>query len=244
VVDFAARLTPEDCQLFYQIGIIGRRDLSLAPDPQSGFEMVLLRMLAFRPVATESTASPSRRTKPRSQPERKPTPVAPAPEVKPPGGVAAPAVAGAAPARASGAATPTPADAALRPPVSASGELDWNEMVTRLELHGLVRELARNTALKAHDGKFVDLLLAPQHENLHADRLIQGLETALNEQLKMDVKIRLSVDRQRDLDTPSKRMTEAEAARQREAERAIEEDPTIKSLQDKFGATIESVEPR
>lgn len=39
-----------DVQLFYQISIIGRRDLALAPDPRSGFEMTLLRMLAFRPA--------------------------------------------------------------------------------------------------------------------------------------------------------------------------------------------------
>jgi DNA polymerase-3 subunit gamma/tau len=43
----AGSLTPEDAQLFYQIAIIGRRDLELAPDIRGGFEMVLLRMLAF-----------------------------------------------------------------------------------------------------------------------------------------------------------------------------------------------------
>ncbi|WP_091639955.1 DNA polymerase III subunit gamma/tau [Aquisalimonas asiatica] len=45
----ADALTPEDVQLFYQIGLTGRRDLPLAPEPRMGFEMVLLRMLAFRP---------------------------------------------------------------------------------------------------------------------------------------------------------------------------------------------------
>ncbi|MDN3518331.1 DNA polymerase III subunit gamma/tau [Aquisalimonas lutea] len=45
----AAALPPEDVQLFYQIGLTGRRDLPLAPEPRMGFEMVLLRMLAFRP---------------------------------------------------------------------------------------------------------------------------------------------------------------------------------------------------
>jgi DNA polymerase III subunit gamma/tau len=43
----AAALSPEDAQLFYQIAIVGRRDLELAPDVRGGFEMVLLRMLAF-----------------------------------------------------------------------------------------------------------------------------------------------------------------------------------------------------
>jgi len=46
----AGAMTPEDVQLFYQIGVTGRRDLATAPSPRLGFEMVLLRMLAFRPV--------------------------------------------------------------------------------------------------------------------------------------------------------------------------------------------------
>jgi DNA polymerase-3 subunit gamma/tau len=46
----AARVTAEDLQLYYQIVLLGRRDLELAPDARGGFEMVLLRMLAFRPA--------------------------------------------------------------------------------------------------------------------------------------------------------------------------------------------------
>lgn len=49
VLSLARQMTAEDVQLYYQSGLIGRRDLPLAPDPRSGFEMVLLRMLAFRP---------------------------------------------------------------------------------------------------------------------------------------------------------------------------------------------------
>jgi DNA polymerase-3 subunit gamma/tau len=51
VTALARMISPEDVQLFYQIGLMGRRDLPLSPDPRSGFEMVLLRMLAFRPAA-------------------------------------------------------------------------------------------------------------------------------------------------------------------------------------------------
>lgn len=49
ILEFASRLAPEDVQLFYQTALIGRRDLALSPDPRSGFEMTLLRMLAFKP---------------------------------------------------------------------------------------------------------------------------------------------------------------------------------------------------
>ncbi|ARU57392.1 DNA polymerase III subunits gamma and tau [Oleiphilus messinensis] len=51
VRELASSLSPEDVQLFYQIALVGRQDLALAPDPRAGFEMVLLRMLAFRPNA-------------------------------------------------------------------------------------------------------------------------------------------------------------------------------------------------
>ena len=53
LLQLARNLSAEDVQLFYQIAIQSRRDLSLAPDPRTGFEMALLRMLAFMPNATQ-----------------------------------------------------------------------------------------------------------------------------------------------------------------------------------------------
>ncbi|MBN5019982.1 DNA polymerase III subunit gamma/tau [Stenotrophomonas maltophilia] len=47
---FAERLRPEVVQLWYQMALNGRRDLPLAPSPRAGFEMAVLRMLAFRPA--------------------------------------------------------------------------------------------------------------------------------------------------------------------------------------------------
>jgi DNA polymerase III subunit gamma/tau len=129
------------------------------------------------------------------------------------------------------------------PALAANGELDWNEIVAQLTLQGLVRELARNTALKAYDGKVIDLVLAPQHENLRAERLVSGLELALKEQFYSDVRIRLSFDGAQSLDTPSQRMTKAQLQRQQDAESSIDDDPTVKSLRDVFGATVEKVEP-
>jgi DNA polymerase-3 subunit gamma/tau len=70
----AGALTPEDVQLFYQTAIVGRRDLALAPDPMSGFQMTLLRMIAFRPAgaaegrgaATAGAATPLPPSAPRA----------------------------------------------------------------------------------------------------------------------------------------------------------------------------------
>jgi DNA polymerase III subunit gamma/tau len=57
----AQAISPEDVQLYYQIALGGRRDLAMAPEPRAGFEMTLLRMLAFRPdsAAAPSVAAPS-----------------------------------------------------------------------------------------------------------------------------------------------------------------------------------------
>jgi DNA polymerase-3 subunit gamma/tau len=50
-VALANVISREDAQLFYQIGLMGQRDLPFSPDPRIGFEMTMLRMLAFTPVA-------------------------------------------------------------------------------------------------------------------------------------------------------------------------------------------------
>src|SRR5271169_1916197 len=53
----AQAISSEDVQLYYQIALGGRRDLNMAPEPRIGFEMTLLRMLAFRP---DTAVQPSR----------------------------------------------------------------------------------------------------------------------------------------------------------------------------------------
>src|SRR3984893_6947696 len=73
----ARTLSPEDVQLYYQIALGGRRDLAMAPEPRIGFEMSLLRMLAFRPesaAATDAGAAP-----PAAMPARATTAAAPTP---------------------------------------------------------------------------------------------------------------------------------------------------------------------
>lgn len=58
ITAIASLLSPKDIQLYYQIALIGRRDLPLAPTPKTGFEMIMLRMLAFRPVAALENKEP------------------------------------------------------------------------------------------------------------------------------------------------------------------------------------------
>ena len=84
----AERFHPEEIQLFYEIALRGQRDLPLAPDPRSGFEMILLRMLLFRPEPLSMSAAPAQG--PKETPSSPPpagthSPPAPAaPETRPP----------------------------------------------------------------------------------------------------------------------------------------------------------------
>ncbi len=82
----ASQLRPEVVQLWYQMAINGRRDLPLAPSPRAGFEMSLLRMLAFRPSGDEGArpASVGGAVTRGSAPSREAAGLAPAQRVTPP----------------------------------------------------------------------------------------------------------------------------------------------------------------
>lgn len=75
----ATLFSPEDIQLYYQIALLSRRDLSLAPSPQQGFEMAMIRMLAFKPNTTSHHDSAPQSKVEISQPV---TPVEATPEKK------------------------------------------------------------------------------------------------------------------------------------------------------------------
>ena len=84
ILHLSQQLPAEDVQLFYQTALLGRRDLPLAPDPRAGFEMVLLRMLAFKPqgvveMPTQALPQPATpvplASRPAHTPASSPTPV-------------------------------------------------------------------------------------------------------------------------------------------------------------------------
>ncbi|WP_339474073.1 DNA polymerase III subunit gamma/tau [Pseudomonas sp. RL_5y_Pfl2_69] len=126
VLALAKALPAEDVQFYYQMGLIGRRDLPLAPDPRGGFEMVMLRMLAFRPADTGNAPSQplkpvgiSQATVDSAQTLAAATPVAPV--------VIAPAVA---PMPVVEVAEPVIAPAPVEPhraPAVPEKDLPWNE---------------------------------------------------------------------------------------------------------------------
>ena len=77
----ARKLSAEDAQLFYQTALIGRKDLAVTPDARMGFEMTMLRMLAFRPGADRreppAVTSGNTENTGRAEPEPDPGPVSP-----------------------------------------------------------------------------------------------------------------------------------------------------------------------
>ena len=114
----AGELSPEDVQLYYEIGLRGRRDLALAPDPRLGFEMTVLRMLAFTPDAEPAPAPPAA-ARPGSVPDGGGRSVPAARAKGAPASAPVPAAAGAgaapAPAAPPPASAPEAADAPLDP---------------------------------------------------------------------------------------------------------------------------------
>ena len=117
---FASRLRPEVVQLWYQMAVNGRRDLPLAPSARAGFEMSVLRMLAFRPadsgqVQVEPAVASSA------------TSAAPASSVPASAAVARESVA--APMNAVN-VTATPAVTKVEPPAAAEVSVPWKEEAT------------------------------------------------------------------------------------------------------------------
>jgi DNA polymerase-3 subunit gamma/tau len=120
LAELVSLLPAEDVQLFYQIALLGRRDLHLAPDPRSGTEMTLLRMLAFRPAKSDAGSAGGTGT-PRATAAEVPT-TAPAPKKA---------------LRASAPRPSAPAAKVWRDP-------DWGALTGELALPGAVRLLAAN----------------------------------------------------------------------------------------------------
>ncbi|WP_198119266.1 DNA polymerase III subunit gamma/tau [Massilia rhizosphaerae] len=127
----ATQFDPQEVQLYYQIAVIGRNEIGLAPDEYAGFTMTLLRMLAFRPGqgGAEQAAAPApaalARTLPQAAPARPAAAAQPAAAARPSGPAAAapPAGPAAAPAPAP-AASPAAQGGAGRAMTSARAALD------------------------------------------------------------------------------------------------------------------------
>lgn len=243
---FAERISPEDVQLYYQIAINGRRDLQLAPDPRSGFEMTLLRMLAFRPLDTASTAvdaSPATSVSrtPTSVQRTKATDDVPvASQAKRPLDQRANDQADKAPV-----ANQPPATAATqetKPTVVTQTSHDstdeWHAMVGSLQLSGVVQQLAMHCALIRRNGDTLELGLDPDCVALRTKEREARLQEAV-QKLPGNQDLRLIInDGGANSESPAARAERQRAERQAKAEEDIAQDGNIKALMETFDAQV------
>jgi DNA polymerase-3 subunit gamma/tau len=224
----ATQLTKEEAQLFYQITITSRPDLSLAPDEQTGFAMTLLRMLAFRPggaggSASAPSAPPVASTRPVTSPVSKPAP-APAPVTK-----AAPA---SAPAPTKSVATPASSAVSAERP-------DWHALMRQLPVKGMVQQLAFQTELQdwVDSAAGVKASIVTPMPQLASEASIARLADALTTHFGKPVKIVIEKG-QVEGKTVAKVDAQIHQEKRMNAEQMIAADPFIQQLQKEFGATV------
>jgi DNA polymerase-3 subunit gamma/tau len=118
---------------------------------------------------------------------------------------------------------------------------DWNGLLPNLKLEGPVRELARNIKLESKDGDRWQFLIPETVRHLGSEGMIQKLQTALSSQLGHDVNHTANEP----VLTPAAIGENASRQQMNEAELAIEKDPTVVSLKERFGAEIveDSIQP-
>jgi DNA polymerase-3 subunit gamma/tau len=226
VMPFVTQFSAEDAQLYYQIALHGRRDLPVCREPRMGFEMTLLRMLAFRPAEPAAAGA--------SPPARAGASMAsqPAPRIVQP-------------SAASRSAPPPPSPPSAERTVEQSARSsadapppDWASTVQTLDLRGPARQLADSCDLKSNAGGHWQLIVPSDKEHLNTQALRARLETALREQYGRDLKLSIAVG-QPARPTPAELRRSTESARAREAREAIESDPNVKAIQSAFEATLE-----
>ena len=222
----AAQVPPEEIQLYYQIALTGQRDLPLAPDARSGFEMVMLRMLAFRPDAgaardidvpvAKKTDRPEHAAKRRDRAGavREPTGHAEAPQE-----------------HASG-------TSAQSKPVRAKPDFsDWHGFVASLGLKGMAAQLADNCVFDSWDGKQLGLRLDPVCVGLIGSLAEQRLQEAVSGAAGQTVSLRLTAETG-DEETPAQRAAREAGARQAATEADMAADPLVTAMQESFDAEI------
>jgi DNA polymerase III subunit gamma/tau len=234
---FAEQLPPEDVQLFYQIGLTGQKELHLAPDPRSGFEMLLLRMLAFRPGGggDRASAAPSSASHRNSQPAPAGHPASPASSPE------APAPGERQPAGQSLRSAPEKEKPAETP---AADPAQWDSFVAGLKLGGIASQLASNCIFESWDGEFLSLLLDDAHKHLRVGQAEARLQAGIGERLGKPVKLKIT-EAVPEAETPAMRQARQQRERQRQAEEAMASDPLVREMEEHFSARLvsDSVRP-
>lgn len=225
----AGLLSKEEAQLFYQITITSRPDLSLAPDEQTGFAMTLLRMLAFRPGGSSSgaapsappvnTARPAATSSPSAAPVNRTAPAAPAPK----------------------ASASAPAAASLAAPANTGpvGRPDWHGLMRQLPVRGLVQQLAHQTELQDWNDSpaGVKATIVTPMPQLASESSVARLADALTNHFGKTVKL---VVEKGEVEGKTVAKVDAQIHQEKRlnAEQLIAADPFIQQLEKEFGAKV------
>ena len=256
----AEELTKEDVQLYYQIALVGQKDLPLAPTPKVGFEMVLLRMLAFAPAqlgtsvdepvsqlqsqqppaVIQSASEPTQIKQPSVQQSQGESPKKKAPRLVVPEKKTLENIA---PAKVSQKeslnkpkVTPSAAVFVSSNESKPKDGLPWHELVPVLGLDPITLQLANNAtfvALREHE---CELLLVGGHVSLNK-RSEQNLEQALSGYYGRKLALKLTQG-SKDIVTPNSIANGKVADRQRQAEQEVMNSPAVKKIIELFGANI------
>jgi len=216
ISELAELMPVADVQLFYQVAIMGKRDLHLSPDPRSGTEMTLLRMLAFKPATAEMGGSAG-------------------------GGSSKEQV-----SRKSGAAAPKLVKKQASEPASPKkswSNPDWSQLVTDLGLSGALRLLASNCALLRREGSTVFLGLDPRSESMLTKQRKDAIAVSLSEHFGEKLAVDISVGATQE-ETPVQQDSRMADERLEAARLSLEADPNVQTLKNMFGAELktESIE--
>ena len=214
----AAAMAPEDVQLYYQIALTGRRDLPLAPDPRTGFEMTMLRMLAFRPAGTEAGTAGGG-----DLPAQRSTPAAPAAATAGPGTRAA-----------------VPAAEAGSPAAAGGLAAEWQALAAALPLRGAARQLAMHCVLVERDGSRWRFRVDGGATALNTPERVARLEEALSAHVGSEVRVQIETGDGETAteESPAAREARESAERQARAEAAIAEDANVRVLLETFDGQV------
>jgi DNA polymerase III subunit gamma/tau len=214
----AGAMSPEDAQLYYQIALGGRRDLNMAPEPRVGFEMTLLRMLAFRP---EGAAQPTIAAQPKMATQ--------------PTMTARPATI-AAPADSPDGAESVRTDVARLTSIDAA---NWPAVVEAAGLSGMVRQLALNCVPAGFESNLLTLKLDQAASDRRTRPIEEKLVQALSKYLGRDIRISFETADSA-LNSPARQRVQAEQDKMARAASAFEADPAVKGLRERFGADVDA----
>ena len=226
LLDLSEKIAAESLQLYYQIALLGRRDLTLAPDEFAGFSMTLLRMLAFTPQEAAKAANTANRA---SAPAALALKVPMAPAIETP--IASPQES----PKANAPEQEKPNENANQ---TASPQFngDWRGLVENHLKLGLARALALQCELVSYDEHSMQLRVTAQHKHLINANYQQKLAEAINQ--FFGKKIALSIAISDEANTPAMQKTVEKAELQNHTETAILQDPFVQGLMQNLGATI------